>query len=373
MFSEFDHRMMRRALELAERGRFTTHPNPRVGCVIVQGERVVGEGWHRKWGEPHAEPIALDAAGEAARGATVYVTLEPHGYQGRTPPCTQALIRAGVKRVICGALDPNPRVSGDGIAQLQAAGIEVAQGLLAAEAHELNRGFDQRMRTGMPRVILKIAASLDGRIALANGASRWITGEAARADVHRLRAASSAVLTGIDTVIADDPQLTVRDASIDLAGRVPFRVVLDTRLRMPSTARMLREAGDTLVLTSEAASAERASELAAAGAQVQRIALASDGRLDLETVLRVLGERLCNDVFVEAGAALSGAFIARGLVDELIVYVAPKALGADAKPMLQMVGIESLQAAPHFELRDVRRLGADVKLTYRIELSGDQS
>lgn len=367
MFSEFDHRMMRRALELAELGRYTTHPNPRVGCVIVQGERIVGEGWHRRWGEPHAEPLALAAAGEAARGATVYVTLEPHSYQGRTPPCTDALIDAGVKRVICGALDPNPQVCGNGVARLRAAGIEVEQGLLEAEAHALNLGFDKRMRTGLPRVIVKIAASLDGRIALANGASRWITGETARADVHRLRAESSAVLTGIDTVIADDPQLTVRDATVDLAGRVPLRVVVDSRLRMPMTARMLREPGETLVFTSTTSDGDRVQRLQAAGAHVVQVPIDTegDGRLDMRAVLRELGARLCNDVLVEAGATLSGWLMERGLVDELVVYVAPKLLGSDAKPMMQLTGIDALNAAPRFELCDMRRFDADLRLIYR--------
>ncbi len=370
VFTDLDHRMMRRALELAELGRYTTPPNPRVGCVIAQGERIVGEGWHRKWGEPHAEPLALAAAGEAARGATVYVTLEPHSYQGRTPPCTEALIRAGVRRVICGALDANPQVSGNGLAQLRAAGIEVAQGLLEEAAHALNLGFDKRMRTGLPRVIVKIAASLDGRIALANGTSRWITGASARADVHRLRAESSAVLTGIDTVLADDPQLTVRDAAIDLAGRAPLRVVVDSRLRMPTSARMLREPGETLVFTN-AAEGERAQRLRDAGAEVVQVAVDTDGdgRLDMRAVLRELGTRLCNDVLVEAGATLSGWLIERGLVDELVVYVAPKLLGSDAKPMMQLTGFESLQAVPQFELTDMRRFDADLRLIYRPRLS----
>ena len=367
VFSDFDQRMMRRALELAQLGRYTTHPNPRVGCVIVQGDRIVGEGWHRKWGEPHAEPLALAKAGEAARDATVYVTLEPHSYQGRTPPCTDALIRAGVKRVIAAALDPNPRVSGSGLAQLRAAGVDVAQGLCESEAHALNLGFDKRMRTGLPRIIVKIAASLDGRIALANGVSRWITSDAARRDVHRLRAESSAVLTGIDTVIADDPQLTVREASIDLAGRVPSRVVVDSRLRMPPSARMLKESGETFVFTSVSPDSERARRLEAAGARVRHVAIDThgDGRLDMHAVLRELGEKLCNDVLVEAGATLSGWLLERGLVDELVVYVAPKVLGSDSKPMLQLTGLESLTHVPQFKLCDVQRFDDDLKLTYR--------
>lgn len=365
MFTDFDHRMMRRALELAELGRFTTHPNPRVGCVIVRGECIVGEGWHRKWGEPHAEPLALAAAGEAADGATAYVTLEPHSYQGRTPPCTDALIRAGVRRVICAALDPNPRVSGNGLAQLRHAGVEADHGLLEAEAHALNLGFDKRMRSGEPRVIVKLAASLDGRIALRSGVSRWITGAAARADVHRLRAQCSAVLTGIDTVIADDPQLTVRDASIDMAGRAPLRVVVDTKLRMSPTARLLREAGETLVFTGAQADGERTRVLEAAGAQVQPVATGNDGRLDLHEVLRELGRRLCNDVLVEAGATLAGKLIECRLVDELIVYVAPTLLGSDARPMVQLAGLAALDDAPRFALCDMQRLGEDLKLIYR--------
>ncbi|HEY8537509.1 MAG TPA: bifunctional diaminohydroxyphosphoribosylaminopyrimidine deaminase/5-amino-6-(5-phosphoribosylamino)uracil reductase RibD [Steroidobacteraceae bacterium] len=365
MFTAFDQAMMRRALELAALGRYTTHPNPRVGCVVVQDERIVGEGWHRKWGEPHAEPIALAAAGEAARGATVYVTLEPHCFQGRTPPCTDALIKAGVKRVVCGALDPNPRVSGAGLAQLREAGIEVAHGLLEEEAHALNRGFDKRMRTGLPRVRLKIAASLDGRVALANGASRWITGESARADVQRLRAESSAILTGIDTVIADDPLLTVRDPAIDLAGRIPVRVVLDTHLRMPATARMLHEKGEILVFTAASLNSEQAERLRAAGAEVRQVAVAASGRLDLSAVLRELGDRLCNDVLVEAGGTLSGRMLEEGLVDELILYLAPKVLGADARPMVELRGLTALEQAPHFELAAIDRFGDDLRLTYK--------
>jgi diaminohydroxyphosphoribosylaminopyrimidine deaminase / 5-amino-6-(5-phosphoribosylamino)uracil reductase len=365
MFTEFDHRMMRRALELAQRGRYSTHPNPRVGCVVVQGERIVGEGWHRKWGEPHAEPIALAAAGQDAKGATVYVTLEPHSYQGRTPPCTDALIRAGVRRVICAAIEANPKVAGKGLEQLRQAGVDVAHGLLQAEAQALNEGFDRRMRTGLPRLIVKIAASIDGRIALSNGESRWITGELARADVHRLRAQSSAVLTGIDTVLSDDPQLTVRDPNIDRAGRVPMRVVLDSQLRMPTSSRMLREPGETLVFTSVRADASRASALEASGATLVRVPIAKDGHIDTSAVLQELGERLCNDVLVEAGPTLSGSLLEQGLVDELIVYVAPKLLGPDAKAMAMLPALSSLANAPTFTLIDSERFGDDVRLTYR--------
>jgi diaminohydroxyphosphoribosylaminopyrimidine deaminase / 5-amino-6-(5-phosphoribosylamino)uracil reductase len=360
MFSEFDRQMMRRALEIAALGRFTTHPNPRVGCVIVQDGRIVGEGWHRKWGEPHAEPLALQAAGAAAKDSTVYVTLEPHSYQSRTPPCTTALINAGVRRVVCATLDPNPRVHGDGVRLLREAGIQVEEGLLADEAHALNAGFEKRMTTGMPRVIVKIAASLDGRVALANGESRWITGPEARADVHRLRAEASAVLTGIETVLADDPQLTVRDAQIDLQGRQPLRVVLDSKMRMPATARMLAEAGETLVFTSDTVRSANALPGAAT------IAMEADatGRLDLAAVLRELGQRMCNDVLVEAGPTLAGSFIADDLADELLVYLAPKLLGADAKAMVRLPGLQNLIDAPQFRLRECVQVGDDLKLRY---------
>jgi len=363
-FTEFDQLMMRRALDLAERGMYSTHPNPRVGCVIVQGQRIVGEGWHRKWGEPHAEPIALAAAGDAAKGATVYVTLEPHSYHGRTPPCTDALIRAGVKRVICGAMETNPQVAGRGLEQLRAAGLDAEYGLLEAEARALNKGFDHRMRTGKPRVVVKIAASIDGRIALATGESRWITGEAARADVQRLRAQSSAVLTGIETVIADDPQLTVRDPTLDLAGRVPMRVVLDSTLRMSASARMLSEPGETLIFTSKRADAQRATALESAGAKVLRVDESSVGRLDWASVLTQLGERMCNDVLVEAGPTIAGDLLAASVIDELIVYIAPKVLGPRAKPMIAINELTSLSDAPRFECITTERIGDDVKLTF---------
>jgi len=364
MFAAFDHEMMQRAIELAARGRYTNHPNPRVGCVVVQGEKVVGEGFHRKWGEPHAEPIALNAAGAAARGATVYVTLEPHSYQGKTPPCTDALVRAGVARVVCGALDPNPRVHGKGVRQLTDAGIRVESGLLEAQVRELNLGFEKRMITGMPRIIVKIAASLDGRVALANGESRWITGEQARADVQRLRAAASAILTGIDTVIADDPQLTVRDPQIDTLGRQPLRVVLDTRGRMSAQARMLCEPGDTLVFAG-AAQTPAAAALESAGAKVMAAPLDTLGHVDLAHVLQELGRQQCNDVLVEAGSTLAGRLIELGLVDELIVYIAPVLLGPQARPMVQLPQIESLADRVQFSLHGHVALGGDMKLVFR--------
>lgn len=378
MFSSFDERMMRRAIELAALGRHTTQPNPCVGCVITQGERVVGEGWHRKWGEPHAEPLALQAAGEQARGATAYVTLEPHSYHGKTPPCTDALIRAGVRRVVIGVLDANPKVSGDGVRQLQTAGIQVDVGLLADEVRELNLGFEKRMVTGRPRVIVKSAISLDGRIALANGQSKWITGEAARADVQRLRARMSAVLTGIDTVLLDDPRLNVRDPSVDMLGRQPLRVVLDSKLRMPPTAAMLGLPGETLIFTSAAAieapaatassatkSASAADELRRAGAEIVVADMDPFGRIDLDFVLQELGRRMCNDVLVEAGPTLVGRILQLGLADEIVAYVAPVLLGPEARAMANLPPLEALDQAQRYTMHAVDRVGDDARLVLR--------
>jgi diaminohydroxyphosphoribosylaminopyrimidine deaminase / 5-amino-6-(5-phosphoribosylamino)uracil reductase len=365
MFSAFDEQMMQRAIDLATLGRHTTQPNPCVGCVITQGERIVGEGWHRKWGEPHAEVLALQAAGEAARGATVYVTLEPHSYQSRTPPCTAALIRAGVRRVVSSVLDANPKVSGEGVRQLQDAGIETQVGLLAAASRELNLGFEKRMKTGRPRVVVKSAISLDGRVALANGASRWITSEAARADVQRLRSHMSAVLTGIDTVLADDPQLNVRDPDIDMLGRQPLRVVLDTNLRVPPTARILRPPGGETLIFSSAATGARMEQLRQSGAEVVAATLDSDGRIDLDSVLQELGRRMCNDVMIESGPTLSGHVLQLGLADELVIYVAPVLLGPDARSMARLPLLQTLEQAQRYTLHSVERIGDDVRLVLR--------
>lgn len=359
-FTAFDRRMMERALELARRGLYTNHPNPRVGCVIVQGERIVGEGWHRKWGEPHAEVNALREAGDAARGGDVYVTLEPHSYHGRTPPCTEALIRAGVRRVVCGALDPNPKVLGNGVQQLRAAGVIVHSGLLETEVRALNEGFEKRMTRGLPRLIVKIAASLDGRVALANGASRWITGDAARADVQRLRAEVSAIVTGVDTVLADDPHLNVRDPQIETLGRQPLRVVLDSKLRTPASARLLTIPGETLIFTTVEPPAS-----AALGAKIVPTAVSREGRVDVKAVLSELAARHCNDVLVEAGPTLSGAFLEQGLVDELILYVAPMLLGPDARAMAMLPVLHRLEDAHRYTLSASERIGADIKLTLR--------
>ncbi|MBL8265141.1 MAG: bifunctional diaminohydroxyphosphoribosylaminopyrimidine deaminase/5-amino-6-(5-phosphoribosylamino)uracil reductase RibD [Steroidobacter sp.] len=360
---------MQRALELAALGRHTTPPNPSVGCVVTQGERIVGEGWHRKWGEPHAEPLALQAAGAEAKGSTVYVTLEPHSYQSRTPPCTDALIRAGVRRVVIGVLDANPKVSGDGVRQLQAAGIDVQVGVLAEAARELNLGFEKRMTTGLPRVIVKCAISLDGRIALANGESKWITGAAARADVQRLRSRMSAVMTGVGTVLADDPQLNVRDPAIEMLGRQPLRVVLDSKLRMPPTAAMLKLPGTTLVFTGPASPMTNAAavtgELQRAGAEVRLADLGADGRSDLNFVLQELGRRLCNDVLIEAGPTLVGQVLSQGLADEIVAYVAPVLLGPQARAMADLPALQALDGAQRYTMHSVEPVGEDVRLILR--------
>jgi len=362
MFTEFDQRMMARALQLAERGLFTTDPNPRVGCVVTEGERIIGEGWTSPVGGPHAEVNALRAAGEASRGATAYVTLEPCSHHGRTPPCSDALVAAGVRRVVCAVGDPNPLVAGEGINRLRAAGIQVESGLLAQSAERLNAGFFKRMVRGLPFVTVKVAASLDGKVALRNGASRWITGEAARRDVQRMRARSSAVLTGIGTVLADDPQLTVRDPGIEMLGRHPLRVVCDAQLRMPATARMLKEAGSTLVyatVTTGAALLEKA------GAQVQVVGADERGSLDLVAVLRDLAARHCNEVLVEAGPALSGRFLELGLADLLVTYMSPVLLGDEARSMLSIPAIDDMQHRLALELVEQRRVGDGLKLTWR--------
>jgi len=354
-----DHQYMARALRLAARGLYTTDPNPRVGCVLVRDGRVVGEGWHERAGEPHAEIHALARAGTAAAGATAYVTLEPCCHQGRTPPCTEALIEAGVGRVVFAMQDPNPRVAGAGAARLQAAGIEVESGVLAAEAARLNPGFAQRMRSGRPWVRCKLAMSLDGRTAMASGESRWITGAAARRDVHRLRARSSAILTGIGTVLADDPALTVRLDEAEV--RQPLRVILDTRLRLPATARLLGLPGTTLVLAG-ADAADPGDRFGAAAVTTVRLPVTA-GRLDLPAVLDYLGSREVNEVHVEAGATLSGALLQAGLVDELVVYMAPHLLGDAARGLFALPGLERMEERVALEIADIRAVGQDWRIT----------
>ena len=382
MFTDFDRRAMTRALELAARGLETTHPNPRVGCVIAQGEEIVGEGWHERAGEPHAEVNALRAAGPKSVGATAYVTLEPCSHHGRTPPCVDALIAARVARVIFSAEDPNPRVSGKGAEALRRAGIAAEPGLLAAEAAELNPGFLKRMRSGRPWVRVKLAMSLDGRTALANGASQWITGPAAREDVQHWRARSSAILTGIGTVLADDPRLDVRlpEPSSGPPRPQPLRVVLDSRLQLPPAARMLAIGGPVLVITaashgdggSDPELATRRALLVERGAAIEQVSAAeprdvTDGTVhaSLPQVLDHLGRREINELWVEGGPRLAGALLEQSLVDELLLYIAPKLLGPQARPLVAMDELRQLQDAPGFTVVETRQIGEDVRLRLR--------
>lgn len=356
-----DHRFMGRALQLARRGLYSSHPNPRVGCVIVADGEVVAEGWHQRAGGPHAEAAALAAAGPLARGAIAYVTLEPCCHQGRTPPCTSALIEAGIRRVVYACDDPNPKVAGHGVAQLREAGIEVTGGVMAAEARALNPGFFSRMERKRPWLRSKLAASLDGRTALANGESRWISGEASRRDVHALRAQSSAILTGVGTVLADDPALTVRRD--DLGDTlVPERIVLDSRLRTSPQAKLLQAPGRCRIFYCDAPASQR-SALEEAGALLEQVP-GRDGRPDLLAVLQRLAALGTNEVLVEAGPALNGALLAAGLIDELVLYMAPQILGTDARGMFAIPPLESMDERHHLHLAECRRVGEDLRLKF---------
>ncbi|GMU43991.1 MAG: riboflavin biosynthesis protein RibD [Lysobacterales bacterium] len=355
--SEADSAYMRRALELAALGLTTTHPNPRVGCVLAQGDAIVGEGWHRRAGEAHAEVHALRMAGERARGATAYVTLEPCAHHGRTPPCADALIAAGVARVVVALRDPFPAVDGAGIARLRAAGIQVDVGLCEDAARELNLGFVSRLTRRRPWIRVKLGLSLDGRSALADGRSQWITCEAARADVQHWRARSSAVLSGIGSVLADDSRLTVRLPGIEHA--TPERIVLDRRGRLPASARLLTEPGPVLWVT--AATAPDRPDLSG---RVEQLTLPDPGgRLHLPRLCFALAERGHNEVLIEAGPLLAGAFVGAGLVDELVWYLAPKLLGNDARPAL-MLPSPSLDAL-EWRWQHVEQIGDDLRVLLR--------
>ncbi len=356
-----DHRYMAQALRLAELGLFSTSPNPRVGCVLVRDGKVIGTGWHRRAGEPHAEVLALREAGEAAKGATVYVTLEPCSHFGRTPPCADSLIAAEVARVVIAMHDPNPLVSGKGVEKLRAAGIAVECGLMEAAARELNPGFVARMTRGTPWVRSKIAMSLDGRTALANGVSQWITGPEARRDVQHWRARSCAVLTGINTVLADDPQLNVRDIEV---VRQPLRVVLDSRLRVPLTAKILL-GGNTLLYTA-VNDTEKKSALENMGITVCVLADAQ-GRVDLPAMLQDLAQRGINEMLIEAGSALNGALLQAGLVDELVLYLAPQLLGDMARGMAGLGELVRLEQRIELQWQDVRQVGNDLRVQAKVK------
>lgn len=357
-----DLAFMHRALGLARRGEYTTAPNPRVGCILVKEGRVLGEGWHRQAGEEHAEIAAMARAGDAAAGATAYVTLEPCSHTGRTPPCVDSLIAAGVARVVVAMEDPNPLVRGRGIAALRAAGIEVSCGALAAEARELNRGFCNRMLRGVPYVFAKLASSIDGRTAMANGESKWITSAASRQQVQRLRAASCAVMTGVETVLKDDPALTVRGDNLGFeypAGEIrqPLRVILDSRLRTPRRARILGQPGDVVIATT-VSDAKRLEVFEDLGHAVVTLPAQRD-RVDLRALLGWLAEhRACNEVMVEAGPTLVGALLKQGLLDELQLFMAPTLLGSGARALVELPLIHMGEQV-RLELKDQRAVGDD--------------
>ena len=349
------------ALQLAERGLYTTTPNPRVGCVLVRDGKIVGTGWHQRAGEPHAEILALRMAGAQAQGATAYVTLEPCSHHGRTPPCADALVQAGIQRVVAAMQDPNPLVSGQGLARLANAGVMVECGLLETEAHRLNPGFIKRMRYNLPWLRIKTAASLDGRTALNNGISQWITGTAARQDVHAWRARSCAMLTGIGTVLADNPRLTVRD--ID-TPRQPWRIVLDSQLRTPPQANILDTPGTLIVCATYFS--DRAAALESRGAEI--LLLPNDNQqIDLSRLLTLLAQRGVNEIMVEAGATLNGAFLTQQLVDEWIAYIAPTILGNHARSLFTLPELTSLTQAQHGTITDIRQIDTDCRLILQFE------
>ena len=350
---------MSRAIQLAKRGRYTCDPNPRVGCVISKNDKLIAEGWHTVAGEAHAEINALNQCDDAS-DSSVYITLEPCSHHGRTPPCVESLIEAKVKDVIVAMLDPNPLVSGSGIEQLKNAGITVRQGLLEAESVKLNPGFIKRMTLAMPYVRCKMAMSLDGRTALANGDSQWITSEQARRDVHRLRATSSAILTTVDTVIEDDPSLNARELDFDI--KQPLRVIIDRQLRTPTHAKIFSISGKTIIYTEEKDN-ERLQELETVGAEIVSLARSESW---LENVfLNLAKEYEINEIMVEAGATFSGALIDADLFDELVIYMASTLLGDNAQPLLKLNPLDKLSEAKKLKLMDFRQVGNDLRLTYK--------
>jgi diaminohydroxyphosphoribosylaminopyrimidine deaminase/5-amino-6-(5-phosphoribosylamino)uracil reductase len=359
-FSAADHQFMQQVLELAGRGLFTTTPNPRVGCVIVKDGDVVGTGWHEKAGQQHAEVLALSEAGARARGATLYLNLEPCSHHGRTPPCADAIVAAGVARVVVSMQDPNPKVAGGGFAKLRAAGMRVDNGLMEEQARELNIGFVARMTRGRPWVRMKIAASLDGRTALANGKSQWITGEAARADGHRWRARACAVLTGFGTVRDDDPQLNVRGIE---TPRQPLRIVVDSRLETSPAARVLR--GGQALVVGAVNDGQKIAALEAAGAEVALVPN-ERGKVELFELMQELARRELNEIHVEAGAKLNGSLLQAGVVDELLVYLAPSLIGDSGRGMFHLPELTGLSQATPLTIREVERIGTDLRILARV-------
>ena len=362
MFTPADSEYMARALQLAARGRYSARPNPMVGCVLVRDGEIVGEGWHELAGEPHAEIHALRDAGDRARGSTAYVSLEPCAHHGKTPPCADALIEAGVSRVVAAMEDPFDGVAGRGIEKLNEAGIETDVGLMQEAAEALNTGFVSRMTSGRPFVRLKVAASIDGATAMESGESQWITGPEARNDVQKLRARSGAIMTGIGTVLADDPALDVRDPDIDTRGTQPLRVVLDSRLRTPPDASMLELPGGTLVCC---VAGHVAPSLEEAGAEIMGFGAHGDV-VNVFEVLAALAEREINDVLVEAGTRLSGYLLEKDLIDELVIYQSPHIMGSNTRGMFATPDWSALADRRALDIKDVRRVGADTKITARL-------
>ncbi len=356
---------MARAIQLARNGWYSTSPNPRVGCVLVKNDRIIGEGWHKVAGDGHAEVNALVSARATSpsdiMGATAYVTLEPCSHFGRTPPCADALIAAGIVKVVFGMRDPNPQVAGQGLERLHAAGIEVLGPVLEQDAKHLNAGFIQRMETGKPRVFAKAASSIDGRTAMQSGESQWITGVAARVDVQKLRAGSCAIVTGVGTVLQDNPALTVRDESLSAAGlplRQPLRVIVDSHLQTPREAKILQQPGKALLVYAQA-SPERIEEFTAI--DIETLCLCNaEGKVDLQELIVELANRQCNEVMLEAGAKLFGAFLKAQLIDEIYLYMAPTLLGSNARP-LAALPIENMNEQIRFDVKDMRKVGDDVR------------
>ena len=350
---------MAHALRLAERGLYTTTPNPRVGCVIVRDGVIVGEGWHERAGEPHAEAHALRGAGERARGATAYVTLEPCNHTGRTPPCATALIQSGIARVVAAMVDPNPLVAGTGLRALSDVGLETAAGLLESQAQELNIGFVSRMRRGRPWLRMKVAASLDGKTALNNGESQWITGEGARRDGHLWRARSCGILTGIGTVKDDDPQLTVRAVG---TTRPPKKILIDSRLDVPLDAKIFD--GSEVLIFCASADAEKLARLEDKNARVIPLP-DKHGKVDLAAMAQELGKRGCNEILVEAGTKLNGSLLRTNLIDELLIYLAPHLLGDIARGMFGVAELTTLSERRELALQEVRQIGHDIRIIAR--------
>lgn len=365
-FSALDQAMMSRALQLAKQGLYTTQPNPRVGCVVVKHGQVVGEGWHQRAGEPHAEVYALKQAGAEAKGSTVYVTLEPCSHFGRTPPCANALVDAGVAKVVMAMLDPNPLVAGSGKKQLLREGIDVEVGLLYGEAYKLNQGFCQRMTIKRPLVRCKLAMSVDGRTAKASGESQWVTGTEARADVQQWRARSCAIITGVGSVLDDDPALTVRAEQLKIeaakACPAPMRVVVDSQLRTPPTAKVFAGEGKVLIATTSN-DHEATTQLKAQGADVVVFPAEPGEKVPLDLLLRYLAEQChCNEVLLESGSILAGAAVQEDLVDELILFIAPTLMGHEAKPLMAIPGIPKMSDNIALEIRDIRQIGKDWRM-----------